>query len=364
MSAPFTDEVTLVDTVDATWVEDAAARDDDAPGARSDAPLLRVDPSAATLPPPAPPFRAAALAHYLRPQRDGALLRLTPEWTRAAWWVLLAALATATLYVALAPVHQYAAGPAVVRVDGRSDVTAQESATVQAVRVRPGQQVRAGDLLIELHGEAEHADLARLQREFELQLVKLLGDPSDAAAGQALTTLRAEREHAEARLQQRSLYAPRDGVISDVRVRPGEHLAPGDLILTLLAADAQLTLVALLPGSYRPLLRAGMPLGFELPGWRNRGAELAVADVSDEIVGPAEARRFLGGEIADAVTLAGPVVVVRARLPSSSFVADGHRYRYYDGLYGRAEARVRTRRMWRALLSLVEGDDAGVTDGR
>lgn len=344
MSAPFSDEPTLVDTV--------------AADARADEALLRVVDDGAPRP---TPFRAAAIAHYLRPQRDGALLRLTPEWTRLAWWTLIAAAATAAVYLAVAPIHQYAAGPAVVRVEGRSDVTAQEPATVQAVHVRPGQKVRAGELVVELHGEQERADLGRIQREFELQLIKLLADPSDVGAGQALTTLRAERERADARLQQRSIRAQKDGVVSDVRVRPGQHLVPGDLVVTLLAADAQLMLVALVPGSYRPLLRAGMPLGFELPGWRNARAELAVADVSDEIVGPAEARRFLGGEIADAVVLAGPVVVVRARLPSSSFVADGQHYRYYDGLYGRAEVSVRTRRMWRALLSL---DDSGVADGR
>ncbi|MGZ3428538.1 MAG: HlyD family efflux transporter periplasmic adaptor subunit [Polyangia bacterium] len=328
----------------------------------SEAALLVVHDDDAAAPPPAPsPFRAAALAHFLRPQRDGSLLRLTPEWTRLAWWILLGALVTAAVYVAVAPLHQYAAGPAVVRVDGRRDLTAQEPATVQRLLVRPGQQVRAGELLVELHGEAERADLERLQHEFELQLVKLLADPSDATAGGALTALRAERERAEARLQLRRVRADRDGVVSDVRVRPGQHLVPGDLLITLVAADAQLTLVALLPGSYRPLLHAGMPLGFTLPGWRSARAELVVADVSDEIVGPTEARRFLGSEIADAVMLGGPVVVVRAHLPASSFVADGQRYRYYDGLYGRAEARVRTRRMWRALLSL---DDAEVADGR
>jgi multidrug efflux pump subunit AcrA (membrane-fusion protein) len=344
VSGSFQDEPTLVDALEL----------------RSDEALLVVDAALPPEPPPSP-FRPAAIEHYQRPQRDGALLRLTPEWTRLAWWTLLGTLLTAVVYVAVAPLHQYAAGPAVVRVDGRNDVTAQESATVQSVRVRPGQKVRAGELLVELHGEQEAADLGRLQREFELQLIKLLADPSDAAAGSALTTLRAERERADARLQQRSIRAQRDGVVSDVRVRPGEHLAPGDLVLTLLAADAQLMLVALVPGSYRPLLRAGMPLGFELPGWRNARTELTIADVSDEIVGPAEARRFLGGEIADAVTLSGPVVVVRAKLPSSSFVADGQRYRYYDGLYGRAEVRVRMRRMWRALLSL---EDAEVADGR
>lgn len=315
-------------------------------------------------PPPPPsrsPFRAAALAHYQRPPQDGALLRLTPEWTQRAWWVLLAALATALVYVVVAPLHQYAAGPAVVRVDGRRDLTAQEPATVQRLYVRLGQHVRAGELLVELHGEPERADLDRLQHEFDLQLAKLLADPSDVAAGAALTTLRAERDRAQARLALRRLTADRDGVVSDVRVRPGQHLAPGELVLTLVAGDAQLTLVALLPGGDRPLLHAGMPLGFTLPGWRSARVELAISDVSDEIVGPGEARRFLGGEIADAVALGGPVVVVRAHLPATSFVADGQRYRYYDGLYGRAEARVRTRAMWRALLSL---DDLGGADGR
>ncbi|MGZ3460180.1 MAG: efflux RND transporter periplasmic adaptor subunit, partial [Archangium sp.] len=56
--------------------------------------------------------------------------------------------------------------------------------------------------------QEETATLERIQREFELQLVRVLQDPTDEAARQALTSLRAERELAVARQRARTLRAP------------------------------------------------------------------------------------------------------------------------------------------------------------
>ena len=58
-----------------------------------------------------------------------------------------------------------------------------------------------------------------------------------------------------------------------------------------------------------------MPLRLEIQGYRYAYQHLTVDSVGDEVVGPAEARRYLGDEIADAVQFAGPVVRVEAHLP-------------------------------------------------
>jgi hypothetical protein len=99
------------------------------------------------------------------------------------------------------------------------------------------------------------------------------------------------------------------------------------------------SLIALLPGSYRPLLRAGMSLRFELDGYRYVYRELTIDAVDDQVVGPAEARRLLGAS-GDAVRLEGPLVVVRARLPERSFDFGGRSYEYFDGLVGSVDVRV------------------------
>lgn len=302
--------------------------------------------------PARPLFRKEAVDELNRAANRPSLLRTTPTWTRWTYFVVVGACAAAIAYSAIGTIDEYAMGPALIRAEGRREVTASAAGTVALVDVRPGERVDAGRLLLRLHDASEAAEYDRLEHEFDQQLVKSLRDPGDQAARQALTSLRAQKELAQARLDERSVRAPQDGIVSDVRIRPGQHLNPGDVILTLVPPDAAFTVIAMLPGSYRPMLHAGMPLRMELDGYRYQYRRLAIDEISDEVVGPAEVKRYLGPEIADAVSLTGPVVLVQASLPTSTFDLDGRAVRYHDGMMAKAEARVRSERI---LVSLVPG---------
>jgi hypothetical protein len=93
-----------------------------------------------------------------------------------------------------------------------------------------------------------------------------------------------------------------------------------------------------------------MPLRLELDGYPHAYQRLVLDRVGEAAIGPAEARRVLGGEIGDAVALAEPVVVAHARLPSETFSAGGRSYPYHEGLQGRAEARIGRQRLLSALV--------------
>jgi hypothetical protein len=112
------------------------------------------------------------------------------------------------------------------------------------------------------------------------------------------------------------------------------------------------TVVVLLPGEYRPQVRPGMPIRFEIAGYRYTYQKLTVDSVGDEVVGPTEARRYLGPEIGDAVQPTGPVVILKARLPRPDFTNEGHTYRFHNGMHGNAEVEVRSERI---LVTLVPG---------
>ena len=79
---------------------------------------------------------------------------------------------------------------------------------------------------------------------------------------------------------------------------------------------------------------------------------MTIDSVGNEVVGPAEVRRFVGQEIGDSLILQGPSVIVQAHLQSRKFIADGHWLEYHDGMQGRVAARLRSERI---LLSLVPG---------
>jgi multidrug resistance efflux pump len=253
----------------------------------------------------------------------------------------------------------------VVQLGGRSDLTATADGTVSQVAVAPGERVEAGRLLVRFYGAREAAELSRIDHEFELQLINRLRDPSDAGAQQALLSLRAERELARSNLAERELRAPAAGLVSDIRVRVGEHIAPGQSLLSITRGESRPEVVVFLPGQYRPLLKRGMPLRLEIQGYRYAYQHLTVDAVGDEVVGPAEARRYLGDALGDSVQFAGPVVRVEARLPSGTFEAEGKTRRYHDGMVALAEVQIRSERVLvtlipalKALFEARDGADA------
>jgi len=317
-------------------------------------------PAAPFLPPPRPEevlgddtlFRREALERFQSLDEAHDPLRISPAWTRWTYWSLLGALVAAVLFALVGEVKEYASGLAVVWMGNRDDVTAEAAGTVGAVEVTTGQRVRPGQVLVRLHEAQEAAELARLDQEFELQLINRLRDPSDPGPEQALIGLRTQRQVASERLGERTLRAPSAGVASDVRVRPGQYLTAGQPVLSIVRDQDRPTVVVLLPGEFRPLVRRGMPIRFEISGYRYAYQRLTVESVGDEVVGPSEARRYLGSEIGDSVQLTGPVVILRARLPRPTFQAEGRAYRFHNGMHGTAEVEVRREKI---LVTLVPG---------
>jgi membrane fusion protein (multidrug efflux system) len=300
-------------------------------------------------------FREEALRHHEGTQQDGDVLRISPSWTRWTYWSVLGLLLAALAYSLLGTLPEYASGPALVKVDGQSQLTVDLPGIVSSVEVRPGQRVEPGQALVRFHSQEETVSLERIQREFDLQLIRVLRDPSDESARQALTSLRAERELAEARRQARTLRAPQAGVVSDLRIRRGQYVSPGESVVSIIGDDVTVSLVALLPGGYRPQLEPGRPLRVELDGFTHEYRTFTIESVGDQIVGPAEIRRFLGPEIGDAVQLNGPMVVVRAQVPSSTFTSNGRTFNYFDGMLAKADARVREQRILVALIPGLKG---------
>lgn len=290
-----------------------------------------------------PLYRREALQEHEGGEHHGDLLRFDTRWTRLAVKLIVAASVIGFLAISLLGVDEYAQGPAVVRIDGRRMVTATSPATVETVEVKPGQWIEAGAVLSHMVDQDERNELVRATNEFELQLARMLRDPNDPVAKQTLAALRSRKDQAKNVVESRTLRAPVSGYVSDVRVRVGQHVNPGDVVAAVAPKDAgAASLVVLLPAEYRPMLRQGQKLRFELDGFRYEYADLAVLDVSAEAIGPLEVQRFLGQDREGAVALTpGAKVLVTAKLPASSFTSEGKPYGYFDGLTGSAEVRVR-----------------------
>jgi multidrug resistance efflux pump len=298
-------------------------------------------------------FRKEALDAHLGSRGEGEVLRLAPRWAGWTFGLLVAAFTFAFAYSIVGTVDEYASGIGIVRVQGRRELTARLTGTVSAVEAQPGQRVKSGQVLARFHGD--EAELDRLSHEYDLQLVKVLDDPTNQGARARLSEIRSAREQARAQVDERLVKAPVDGVVSDVRVQPGKLIEAGSTVLSLVPDDARFEIIAVLPGNYRPRLKPGMPLRLQMMGFAHSYSEVAINSIGDQVVGPAEIRRFLPTELADTLPIQGPVVLVTAQLPSPTFEAEGKTYDYFDGMQGVAEARIQSRSI---LVTLLPGLEA------
>ncbi|MEX1369458.1 MAG: biotin/lipoyl-binding protein [Nannocystaceae bacterium] len=287
-------------------------------------------------------FRSESLQAHADQGNRGDVVRVSPSWIRWAYWMLVVLMVASVVYIVVGEVDQYSSGPAIVRVHERTELAAQSSGPLLEVYVSPGQRVDAGTPLARLDDGSLRAELRRIQREMDTQLRKRMLDPSDSAATQALISLRGQLRGVMDRLELRQIRAPHAGTVSDLRIRAGQHIEVGDIVMSLVHDDERRRVIALLPGADRPQLHPGMILRLELRGYRYAYQSLVIDEVSNEVIGPAEAQRFLGPQISDSVVIPGPVTVVHASLLEDSFEADGGTFDYHDGMLAEAEVRVRT----------------------
>ncbi len=249
-------------------------------------------------------FREEALEYKNRGwDQEGDVLRICPPWLTRTHWISVALLAGGLAFMCLARIHEYATGPAVIRARNKIAVTATQEGLVRSVEVSAGDRVRAGDLLVRFQDTPGATTLERFKGQ---------------------------------------LRAPSDGLVSDVRVRAGQQVSAGDQVASIVDESAGYELISLLPGSYAPQVHPGMPMVLKLDGFPESHEIIPLDRVASEVVGPHEAARYAGRESTDALTVSGPVVIVRAALSSPTFGADGRNYTYQDGMTGQGEVSVRS----------------------
>jgi membrane fusion protein (multidrug efflux system) len=286
-------------------------------------------------------FREDALRHHLGEGDEGDVIRLSPGWTRWTYLFLVGIVLVGLVFLFVGTTPVYEGGPAVLTVADRTQVSSPAAGTVEAVDVAAGQRVRAGDPLVSFRAAEERAELARTEREWEQHLLERIRDPGDERAAQELMRIRSLRELLLDRLDQRRLRAPRDGVILDVRTRPGQYLEQGDPVLSLVPERPGYTVVAFLPGHALPHLDEAKRIRVDIRGFPEADVVATVEMVGAQVIGPSEARRAVSPDIADTLELAGPVVLVRGRLESDRFRIGDDEYRLHDGMRARADVRVR-----------------------
>ncbi len=150
------------------------------------------------------------------------------------------------------------------------DVTAKVSNLVTALRFTEGQQVRSGDLLVELDGSQARAELAiaeaavtesrsQYKRSQELYTTKALSEAQLDQIEAALKANEARVAVAQARLRDTVIRAPFAGRVGLRRVSLGSLVNPGTVITTL-DDTATIKLDFTVPETYLSTLAPGLPV--------------------------------------------------------------------------------------------------------
>ncbi len=297
-------------------------------------------------------FRAEAIAEQRRSESPSAILNVSERW--GSWIVggMAALLLAFAAFLIFGTATEYAEGMAVVHSQGRVPVVANEAGTVAAIHIAPQTEVVPGDVIGTLYDHAELAQVRRLEHEYEDALVRLLRNPEDPTVGNGLAALRGASEQARTDLEERQLIVPVGGVLTDVRVRPGTLVNPGQTVATVRAARAGFEIVAAVPGNFRPLLASGIPVVAELEQFPGSRFHLEAREVSPEVISAEEARALMG-QLLPTGTEDGALALVYADLPEVLLSSTGAEHALYDGMRGRVRIPVREERfvvtLWPAL---------------
>jgi len=179
------------------------------------------------------------------------------------------------------------------RANESVDITSKVSNLVTAVRFTEGQQVRPGDVLVELDSQQARADLAiaeaarkesasQYRRSQELYSTKVL---SDAQIEQIEATFRSNEarvESARAKLSDTVIRAPFAGRVGLRRVSVGSLINPGTVITTL-DDTSRIKLDFTIPEAYVAAVVPGLEIEAQGPAFPGESFAGKVASVDSRI---------------------------------------------------------------------------------
>ncbi len=180
----------------------------------------------------------------------------------------------------LMAVHQVAISP---QVDGK----------VIALNFESGQQVKAGDVLVQLDDASERADLSTFQAQARLatanlararQLaVKQFGSKQDVDVQQSqLDQANAGIAKSQTQISYKTIKAPFGGLLGVRQVNLGQYLSAGGAIVTLTDLD-RLYVDFTLPEQDKAALSVGQALELHLDSFPDRPFTAAIASIDPQV---------------------------------------------------------------------------------
>lgn len=218
------------------------------------------------------------------------------------------------------------------------------SEIVTAIHFEDGQQVKKGDVLLEMDAAEEKAQLAEEQsnvEEAQKQVDRLAPLAKQGAASKSqldewqreLETAKARVAAVQARIDNRRIVAPFDGVVGLRMVSPGALVQPGTDITTL-QDNSSMKLDFYVPSLYLPDLYEGMKISARARALNNRvftGEITAIDNKVDPVTRSVTVRAWIPNE--DGMLKAGLLMLVDLQkaprqaivIPEESVIPEGRK---------------------------------------
>ncbi len=222
-----------------------------------------------------------------------------PAWLRFSHVITGAALLLALMYLLIARSDREYVGHAVVRSVGKFSLTSTIGGLAIAVDVSIGHRVEAGQVLVRFE-----------QRAGTLGQERVLGH----------------------------LRSPVSGIVTDLRIRPGQAVRPGETVGSIDAETGGFELVTFLPGEAGPYLGQTAEAVVTFPGYARSNMKVRLEQISRELMDASAAKRFAESED---LPILGKVISARSFIDDGRFYSGDTVLRLRDGMAARATVSLR-----------------------
>ena len=173
------------------------------------------------------------------------------------------------------------------------ELTSETSGEVTAIHFDSGDKVDAGDVLIVLNDEIEHA--ARQNQIASLELAQILFDRDSTLIQQKsipqsqydqsradLQRAKAQLAETEARLANKKIAAPFTGTMGIRKIDLGDYVSPGTVIANL-QDHSELEIDFTVPARYAPKLKSGLSVGVSVDAYPGKAFDARITAIDSRI---------------------------------------------------------------------------------
>lgn len=276
-------------------------------------------------------FDANALQAYREGNLYGEPIIYPSLGWKYSYLVYIGVLVALLVYASITRINVYASGDGIIMSSDLIHVAAPYDGVVELISVRPGQQVKKGELLISMAAHSEYYQLANAETYFKSMLLARLGDPANADLEEntaaALSTLN-EKYRA---YKERSIIAPEDGVVEAISAAEGQRIEKNKGLISLNPEGGVLSVVGAVPSRFLPMLEIRQSLSLSLKGYPGFKLDTQVDNIGNVITESA-VTAITPTNVMNTLSQNEAHVVIKGSLPTVSFTHRNSRYQIQNGM--------------------------------